>query len=281
MTNFRTAWRQRWYPLSERGTAILARTASALCIFLSLSILSSCQSSSAFNDTAFPYSIAQEKIVDQNVKRLVIAHVNFSSPSKKYLTDYNSKVDSKVIERLESGGYSVVDNRQFQKYWRDAVRKFGNPYNPVTSHVNPAAFHRVVATVLDQMETDNDVDAVVFTDLIERQIAFGNKLNRSAKWDGVSRRPRLKGAATALSQGFDWTQTVPAISLRLTIYHVDGHRLFQSVGGLEVSREIDTRKGNGRFVRREKLFTGASNVKQGVRLALHPFVEMKNYPSSK
>ena len=249
-----------------------------LLILLIGLLLSACQSTS-FNDTAYPYTINTEKLEAESINKLIIAHVNFGAPAKHYLRDYEKTIDKEVIAQLESGGYSVESNTLFRKAWRDAVRKYGEPFSPVTSQINPRAFQRVVYTALNTLKEQADIQAVVFTDLVERQVVFGSHINRSAKWDGVSRKPKIKGAGPGISQGFDWSQTVPAASLSVTVYHIDGQRLFRSVGGLEITRQLDPNKGsNGRFVRRDKLFTGHSNVRQGVNFALHPFVKMKGYP---
>ncbi len=252
-----------------------------LTLLLASALLCACETTS-FNDTAYPYVINSEKMATQAVDKIIIAHVNFGGPSKHYLRDYEKTIDKEVKAQLESGGYTIASNALFRKAWRDAVRKYGDPFNPVTSQINPRAFKRVVYTAINTLKEQTDIKAVVFTDLIERQIAFGHHINRNAKWDGVSRKPKIKGAGTGISQGFDWSQTVPAASLSVTIYHVDGQRLFQSIGGLEVTRQLDPNKGgNGRFVRRDKLFTSHSNVRQGVNFALHPFVKMKGYPEKK
>ena len=241
-------------------------------------MLMACQSGS-FNDTAYPYSINTEKMAEREVKKLIIAHVNFGNPSKSYLHEHESKVDSTLKSYLEKGGYQVESNEAFQKAWRDAVRKYGEPYSTVTSQINTRAFQRVMYTVISTLKEQTDIDAVVFTDLIERQVAFGNHLNRAAKWDGVMRKPKIKGGATGVSQGFDWTQTIPAVSLSVTIYDVYGTRIFQSIGGMLITRQLDPNRGsNGRFVRRDKLFTSASHIREGVGFALHPFVPMKKYP---
>ena len=259
-------------------TQVIHRCLSILIIG---TLLCACQSTS-FNDTAYPFVINAEKMDAQVVDKLIVAHVNFGGSSKHYLKKYEKTIDKEVKAQLESGGYTIASNALFRKAWRDAVRKYGEPFNPVTSQINPRAFKRVVYTAINTLKEQTDIKAVVFTDLIERQIAFGHHINRSAKWDGVSRKPKIKGAGTGISQGFDWSQTVPAASLSVTIYHVDGQRLFQSIGGLEVTRQLDPNKGgNGRFVRRDKLFTSHSNVRQGVNFALHPFVKMKGYPEKK
>ena len=248
-----------------------------LSLLIIAALLCACQST-PLNDTAYPYVINAEKMKAQTIDKLIVAHVNFGSPSKHYLQNYEKTIDKEVITQLESDGYTVESNVLFKKAWRDAVRKYGEPFSPVTSQLNPRAFKRVMYSAVNTLKEQTDIKAVVFTDLIERQIAFGHHINRSAKWDGVTRKPKIKGAGTGISQGFDWSQTVPAASLSVTVYHVDGQRLFQSIGGLEVTRQLDPNKGgNGRFIRRNKLFTSQSNVRQGVNLALHPFVPMKGY----
>lgn len=252
-----------------------------LTLLLTTTLLCACQTTS-FNDTAYPFVINSEKMAEQAVDKVIIAHVNLGSQSKHYLREYEKTIDKEVISQLESAGYAIESNALFRKAWRDATRKYGEPFNPVTSQVNARAFQRVVYTAINTLKEQTDIKAVVFTDLIERQVAFGHNINRSAKWDGVTRKPKIKGAGTGISQGFDWSQTLPAASLSVTVYHVDGQRLFQSIGGLEVTRQLDPNKGgNGRFVRRDKLFTSQTNVRQGVNFALHPFVKMKGYPEKK
>ena len=252
-----------------------------LTLLLTGTLLCACQTTT-FNDTSYPFVINSEKMAKQAVDKVIIAHVNLGAPSKHYLREYEKKIDNEVISQLESAGYVIESDALFRKAWRDATRKYGEPFSPVTSQMNARAFHRVVSTAINTLKEQTDIKAVVFTDLIERQIAFGHHINRSARWDGVTRKPKIKGAGTGISQGFDWSQTVPATSLSITVYHVDGLRLFQSVGGLEVTRQLDPNKGgNGRFVRRDKLFTSQANVRQGVNFALHPFVKMKGYPEKK
>ena len=252
-----------------------------LSLLLTGTLLCACQTTS-FNDSSYPFVINSEKMAKQAVDKVIVAHVNLGAPSKHYLREYEKKIDNEVITQLESAGYVIESNALFQKAWRDATRKYGEPYSPVTSQVNARAFQRVIYTAINTLKEQTDIKAVVFTDLIERQVSFGHHINRNTKWDGVSRKPKIKGAGTGISQGFDWSQTVPAASLSVTVYHVDGQRLFQSIGGLEVTRKLDPNKGgNGRFVRRDKLFTSQANVRQGVNFALHPFVKMKGYPEKK
>lgn len=241
--------------------------------------LSACQNTQ-INDTLYPYSFNDEKIISTPINKVAVAHVNFGAPSKKYLRDEQGKIDNYVKKQLKDSGYEIASNALFQQAWRKAIRQYGQPYDSYTSQINQRAFMRVMFTVLQEIKQNSDIDAIVFTDLIERQVSFSNGSSRTARWDGVSRKPKIKGAGTGVSQGFDWMQTVPAVSILVTIYHVDGQRLFQSAGGIEITRMIDPHRGNGRFVRRDNIFSNPSHLRKGVALALHPFATMEDYPKS-
>lgn len=248
-------------------------------LLLSVLVLAGC-SSAGYNQTAFPF-VYHPEYLPPNAKRLVLAPVNFGIPSKNYLKKYEDRVDRHVVKRLENAGYTFVSRSLFNKAWRDAIRKYGSPYNELTAQLNEASFKRVMYESITALKEDGHADAVVFTDLVERQVVFGNSLNRVAKWDGVARKPRLKGGTEGVKTGFDWTQNVPAVSLATNIYSVDGKLVFSSRGGLEVSRHLAAINGNGRFVRRDKLFLRNANVQEGVSLALHPFATMRDYPIKK
>tara|TARA_B100000767_G_scaffold186848_1_gene174281 strand:- start:4308 stop:5117 length:810 start_codon:yes stop_codon:yes gene_type:complete len=241
--------------------------------------LPACQNT-AINSTLYPFSYDDETLNSTPVKKIVMAHINFGTPSKQYLRDEENKVDNYVKKQLKESGYDMTSNLLFQQAWRKAVRQYGQPYDSYTSQINQRAFMRVMVTVLQDMKKNSNIDAVVFTDLIERQVNFSSSHNRIAKWDGVSRKPKIKGSGNGVSQGFDWMQTIPAVSIFITIYHVNGNRLFQSAGGIELTRMIDPNRGNGRFIRRENIFSSPSHIRKGVALALHPFVFMDDYPTS-
>ncbi|MDG2473123.1 MAG: hypothetical protein P8M71_08445 [Pseudomonadales bacterium] len=239
--------------------------------------LFACQSTQ-LNNTLYPFYLNNEKIASSPVNKVAVAHVNFDAPSKKYLRHEQGKIDNYVKKQLINSGYTIASNALFQQAWRKAIRQYGQPYDNYTSQINQRAFIRVMFSVLQEIKNNSDIDAIVFTDLIERQVSFGIGSSRTARWDGVSRKPKIKGAGAGVSQGFDWMQTVPAVSILLTIYHVDGQRLFQSAGGIEITRMIDPHRGNGRFVRRENIFSSPSHIRKGVALALHPFAVMDDYP---
>jgi len=240
-------------------------------------MLVGCQSNQ-FNDTVYPYAIKAEEIKSAKIKRIVIAHTNLGAPSKKYLEKYSPVIDQQVISVLEKQGYQIVNNAPMQSAWRESVRKYGKPYDPLSSQLNALALRRVLSATFNSLRVNDVADAVLFTDLVEDSVVFKRGGGgRMAKWNGVSRKLRYKGSGQIPAE-FDWSQTVPAVSLRAVIYTIDGKAVFKSVGGLEVSRQLDPRKSSGRFVRRPELFSNQSNINEGVALALHPFIKAEGYP---
>jgi len=258
-------------PVNQSGTSGNCQRnhnlASALIALLTF-LLAAC-SSTKINDTAYAYFIAEDKLRPPPEK-ILVAPKNFGLPSKTYLEEYESYIDEVLIDRLESHGFKVVAGKdEFEAAWRRAERKYGKPFSVSESRLNENAFRRVMYHVFTEVGTNTNADAILFTDLLEQSVVFTGGTSRRARWHGVSRAPMTRGG-NQLPVGFDWSQPVPGVSLRVTIYSVEGNLLFKSFGGLDVSRQVDTQKEQ--FTRRKDIFTSARNVQQGVAIALHPFI---------
>ena len=153
----------------------------------------------------------------------------------------------------------------------------GSPYNDQTGKLNKKALEAILFDTFKAVKEQNLADAIIFSDLIERDVVFSGRGQRQAKWDGVARSPRIKSASGQLSTEFNWSQSVAAASLLLILYDNQGQFLFKGAGGIEVTREIDPSSGGGRFVRRKQIFGNQSHVEEGVALALHPLVPLEGY----
>lgn len=244
-----------------------ARLSFALIAVLAC-LLMAC-SSTKMNDTAYPYFIAGDKL-DPPPKKILVASKNFGLPSKTYLEEYEAYIDQVLIERLENHGFEiVVADDEFEAAWRRAERKYGSPFTASESRLNENAFRRIMYHIFSEIGTNTHADAILFTDLLEQNVVFAGGTSRRARWHGVSRAPTTRGG-NQLPVEFNWSQPVPAVSLRVILYSIEGNLLFKSFGGLEVSRQLDTQKG--RFTRRDDIFSSTKNVEQGVAIALHPFI---------
>jgi hypothetical protein len=154
-------------------------------------LLLACSSTPTYNPTVFPYELNEERIAGDKIKTVVIAHVNLGLPSRTYLEKEAPRIDGYVSGYLKEHGYKVLPQRQFTQHWNTAVRAFGDPVDPTTGKVNMKAFVQIMNSVRDEMRKTTDLDAFIFTDLVELQTSFSGGLKHLARWDGVSRKPSL------------------------------------------------------------------------------------------
>jgi hypothetical protein len=56
-------------------------------------------------------------------------------------------------------------------------------------------------------------------------------------------------------------------------------RLFSGEGGIEVTDAVDTRSGTD-FVRRRDVLENENHIDEGIAIAFHPVIPMKNWPGN-
>jgi hypothetical protein len=263
---------------SRMRHTMIQRSYSLALIAISLIVVSACSSTPTYNATVFPFEINTELVEKDQIKRVIIAHVNLGGPSRNYLQELEPQIDKKIELYLEENGYVVLAQRLFEQHWKTAVRIYGNPVDPTTGKVNQKTFALTLINVRDQLRKSDNIDAIIFTDLIEQEVSFSGGLKHLARWHGVSRKPTLQGPGDGVSADFNWNKPAKAASLWVSIYDMGLQRVFASIGGLDTTEAIDSRSSSGRFVRRRSLLENESHVLEGIELAFHPFIPMKDYP---
>lgn len=256
---------------------VLPRLASITGIAV---LMLACSGAPTYNPSVFPFEFEEERMAATDIKTVVIPHVNLASVSRVYLDKEAPRIDGYVSVYLKAQGYKVLPQREFKQHWNTAVRAFGNPTDPSTGKVNMKTFAQIMTSVRDQMKEKNNLDAFVFTDLVEFDVAFSGGLKHLARWDGVSRKPSLQGPGSGVSGDFDWNKQAAVASIQIGIYDMELQRLFLGRGGMDATEAIDTRSSSGRFVRRRNMLENEDNIKEGIQLAFHPFIEMKNWPGN-
>lgn len=253
---------------------LLALTASTLIW------LTACATGGGYNPTVFPFEMETERLAESPIRTVVIPHVNLGSPSRNYLEDVAPRIDARVSSYLKANGYKVLPQRDFKQHWNAAVRAFGDPVDPTTGRVNMKTFSQIMQSVRDRFIENGELDAFVFTDLVELDVPFNGGLKHIGRWDGVARRPSMQGPGTGVSADFDWSITAAVASVQITIFDTDLKRLFVSRGGLDATDAIDARSSTGRYIRRRSILENNEYVDEGIALALHPLIEMKDYPGN-
>jgi len=248
-----------------------------LCV---VTLISGCASEPSYNPTVFPFEIDTDALAARPIRTVVIPHVNLGPPSRNYLDEAAPRIDAHLTAYLRENGIEVLPQRDFRQYWNTAVRAYGDPVDPTTGRVNMRAFSQIMQSVRDRYGEETDLDGFLFTDIVEREVAFNGGMKHIARWDGVARRPTLQGPGTGVSAGFDWNTPASVVSLQATLFGTDLERLFVSRGGLDATDAIDARSSSGRWVRRRQVLENDANIDEGIALALHPFVEMNKYPGT-
>ena len=116
--------------------------------------------------------------------------------------------------------------------------------------------------------------------MVELEVAFSAGLKHIARWDGVQRKPSLQGPGNGVSTDFDWNMQAAVASIQISVYDMELQRVFVSRGGMDATEAIDTRSSSGRYVRRRNILENEDNVKEGIALALHPLIEMEDWPGN-
>ncbi len=241
-------------------------------------LLSACAGAPTYNPTTFPFEMNAEKIAADDIRTVVIPHVNLGAPSRSYLEEAAPRIDGYVSAYLKEKGYKVIPQREFEQRWNTAVRAYGNPVDPTTGRTNMKTFAAIMQTIRDEMVRDLNLDAFVFTDLVEVEVTFSGGMKHLAKWDGVSREPPVQGPGNSVSADFNWGALAAAASLQVAIFDSSLERVFFSRGGLDATDAVDTRKE--RFARRRSMLENTSNIEEGVQLAFHPFIDMEAWPGN-
>ena len=235
--------------------------------------------SSGYNATTNPNQLNEAIVAEKPMKNVVIAHVNIGAPSRNYIKRSEAMVDGRIAEYLQDNGYNILPQREFSQRWNNATLIYGDPVDPTTGRINTKTFIRITQSIRDDMREKTDVDGFIFTDLIEHDAVVSGGMNHIARFNGVSRKPSLKGPGDGVSSDFDWSRPVSAVSLQISVYNIDLDQAFAGLGGIDLTDAIDTRSGNG-WVRRKDILENENYIDQGIELALHPLIVMDNWPGA-
>lgn len=250
-------------------------------IILSLLFLASCSSSiSIDSETVYKYSINAEATDKSKLKKLVIASVNYGQQSPSYLRSEEKRVDSLVSGYLASNNFDVLTGNQFDSAWSSAIDQIGEYYDPFSATFRRDRFNQILSHVLTALKEQHNVDGIVFTDLIVQKVNFAYNQPHYATWDGVKRKPRLKGGQ-GVPRDFNWAKTFRASSLSVVVFRWDKEFMFNSVGGIEMIDNLNLKTGTPKATRNKNLFNDEKKLLEGMQLAFHPLVPMKNYPGKK
>lgn len=246
-------------------------------IFLTILFAIVACSSNDYNPSTFTYEY-NAALSHTPIKQIMISPFNFGVPSRHYLVKYEPVIDNSLKQVLITHHIKVVANKPLDALWKKAQLEFGNVYNPSTGKMTSAFSPALKETLKKLFDTQPHLDAVIFTNLIESPLYYKNGSKRIAEWDGVRRKVKIEGLEESLNADFDWAQAVDGISISLYVFNRDQQLIQHSVGGIQIAQALKLGAKKGEFVRRNDFLSNDSEIKEGIELALHPWIAMKHYP---
>lgn len=250
-----------------------------IVIFFYTLILSAC-SFNNYNSSVYSYQY-NPKLVTKPIKTVMILPINFYSPSRHYLQKHEALVDDSVKSYLKQHDYTLLSQRSFQSLWQHNQIEYGNTYNPSTGELTDAfkpALEKTLQQLFDQHPT---LDAVIFTDLIEQPLQYSNASKKSAQWNGVMRKVKIEGVGEDVTEEFDWKKVVSGISISAHVLNRKQELIQHSIGGIQIAQSIKLNNKKAKFGRRSDILVSEKEISEGIALAFHPWIAMKNYPGKK
>lgn len=224
--------------------------------------------------TGYPYRMSAN--LDQHkVQRVVVASVNYGTPSRKLLRRHEPEVREQVAAFLNAHGLSVAPSTQFNSAWKLATEELGEPYDPATGRLNQNLRTRALAQA-GKILHQQGIDLIVFADLTQLPVLVSGSGKHVARWHGATRTVELIGSGQASRTKFDWSEAFDAASLAISLVDPAGQELFHSEGGVGLLEGV-----NLRDVKKEhptKLLQNHQDLQEAIELAFHPFIPMNNYP---
>lgn len=237
-------------------------------------------SSNHYNPTVYSYEFNPDLAKKLN-KQVMISPINYDKPSRHYLTEHEEPVDDTVKKYLKNSGYTVIPNKSFKSLWKKSEIEFGSPYNPSTGEMTSGFKPALQSTLQTLFKQNPQLDAVIFTDLIEVPVQYSNASKKIAQWNGVHRKVKVEGVGEDLTDEFNWSHAVDGISIVIHVVNRDQQLVQHSIGGMQIAQSIKLNNKNAKFSRRNDLLAHENEILEGVQLALHPWIIMKDYPQAK
>lgn len=248
-----------------------------LTVIILLAGLFGCSSNISKN-TLYPYIDNRVNANQSTISRVMIASVNLGIPSRHYLTNHAAAVDRQVEAYLKKHGITVLSNKPFEQQWKNAEERYGALFNSMTGELTASHPHALQDSLSAVFSNNPNLDAVIFTDLIETRLQYQQASQRYTEWHGVQRRLKVEGVGEGIPTVFDWSYPVEGISIAISIYNRQHQLVFHSVGGIQVAQAIVLGNTSAEFRRRRDLLANEKEVLEGIQLAFHPFITMKKYP---
>jgi hypothetical protein len=241
-----------------------------LCTYLLLLLTFLTVSCTSKNSTYYNYYYKPSYAFNLEKANIFIAPINIMEKNTAFSDEERSYINKYIITYVNKANFTVLPQKAFIESWIKSSDKVGGIADPSTSMFSRRRFEKCLNLAIEDLSKHYDFSYIVFPDLVIKNIKM-EKNSNTGLWDGVSRQLPSRGFYR-----FNWKKA-PAASIVMTIFGNNGKLHFLSKGGLDFMA-ISTRKGRVfSLEKRTNPFENRDNLAEGIKIALHPFVNYEDY----
>ena len=225
-------------------------------------------------DTFYPYYFSKEKIENPAIKRIILVNDILVKPQRQALKN-NQILFQQIYDYLTLHGYKVINQGVFNQILTSKVEQWGHPFDSSNGQNDLRKKEKIIQSILTDPRIQQQADAVLLFSTLEKSIAFkpGNKM--IFYWNGVYRRLKIIGNR-GIPKEHRWPALIRTASLNAILYKIKTKQLvFHSLGGIDLSQSIDSRKDRPRIISNKGLLEDKRKNKEAITLALYPFIKNK------
>jgi hypothetical protein len=195
--------------------------------------------------------------------------MNALAPAPEYLVAPSERVSSELGSYLSEAGRSwkgITQSKTLQ-----AERKLGASESAISE--DGSLTDERLSELTRELGKSLEFDVAAYPDLIVHSVLV--QQGRSAAWNGVKRPSRVVRGEGVPDGMLSMTGRQPAVSLRMRIFARDGTKHFESYGGFEMLQEARIQGMRFYMEIRPDLLTDRAILREGVELALWPYLPLQ------
>ena len=206
----------------------------------------------------------------QELHSLLLLPLNFDAAPAPRLVHGTEILEAKLARFLSESGFDVQQLRlsAVTQDWRASQNEVGGLESTRRGKLDEKRYGIARVTVVRRALARKPADAAIVPTLLVRQARYDG---RDLRWDGVVRDVPLDMSGTTRALAFA-RGTMPATSLRVSLYDRSGAKLFERYVGLEPLGRIVTSQDRWELKPRTDLFEDDPLLDSAVRMAFEPWM---------
>jgi hypothetical protein len=238
----------------------MRRKSRFVAVLLVLAVAMGCASS--------PAEPAEPEVLFGSVgQNLLILPFNLAVPMPPKLAATSPVVWQEVERYLRDHGKELkaVSEKDGRDFWAKSVAQVRSRQDGGTS-----GFDDAIRVLVQKLSAHAEFDTVIAASLFIREAPVYQK---AAYWDGVD---AIGDEARELAEDTPLEGAAPVSSIHIVVLDAMGNKIQEAQGGLDLLVRVRVTTAAGKpefeFVRRSDVFADRGNIREGVSVALAPFL---------